>query len=311
MSFRVVSLLNLKKRNAGTMKQYSGKSGNYILSILQERAKELRCLFDLHEILKNKEEAPLQEILNDLVKIIPPAFKHPSYCSAKIIFEDLEVSSEGFETSDIFHSIPIYIEDRQAGSVNVYYRPAKEIDPVRPFLREELQLLKIISHQLESFIIMRRLRSSMDVLEKKKVPEGMEDDARGFLFTDKDEHWRWREEMAVLMAETLDMERFGVKAVYLIGSTKTGQAGPGSDIDLLVHCQDDELQKEKLRIFFQGWGLCLSELNYQKTGMKTPGSLVDLHLITDKDIEKKTSFTVMLESHTNSAKLLRKARHDE
>ncbi len=286
-------------------------SSSHIVSILQERAKELRCLFDLHEILKNHEESPLQEVLNEVAGIIPPAFKHPAICSAKIIFEDLEARSKGFEPTDIFHSIPIFIEERQGGSVNVYYKHSKKLDTVRPFLREELQLLKTIAHQLESFIIMRRLKSSMEVLEKKEVPEGMEDDMRGFLFADKDDHWRWREEMAVLMADTLDMERFGVKAVYLIGSTKTGQAGPGSDIDLLVHCIDEEHKKEKIRIYFEGWGLCLSELNFQKTGAKTPGSLVDLHLITDRDIEKKTSFAVMLDSHTNSAKLLRKAGQHE
>ena len=50
-----------------------------------------------------------------------------------------------------------------------------------------------------------------------------------------EDHWRWRLRMAERIAEQLDAERFGVKALYVFGSTKNATAGPGSDIDLLVH----------------------------------------------------------------------------
>ena len=41
-----------------------------------------------------------------------------------------------------------------------------------------------------------------------------------------EEHWRWRFRMAQRIAATLDPTRFGVKAFYLIGSTKNATAGP-------------------------------------------------------------------------------------
>jgi pyruvate,water dikinase len=51
-----------------------------------------------------------------------------------------------------------------------------------------------------------------------------------------DSFWRWRFYMAQRLAERLDPEYFGVKGVYLIGSTNTGNAGPGNlRRDLLVH----------------------------------------------------------------------------
>jgi pyruvate, water dikinase len=118
-------------------------------------------------------------------------------------------------------------------------------------------------------------------------------------------NWIWRNEMAVAMAEALDMDRFGVKALYLIGSTKTGEAGPCSDIDLLAHCTDEPEKHQALQAFFEGWGICLSLLNKQKTGYETRGSLVDLHIISDADIENKDSFAAMIGSVNNSAKLLR------
>ncbi len=119
-------------------------------------------------------------------------------------------------------------------------------------------------------------------------------------------HWVWRFVMAEKIACQLDMTTYGVKALYLIGSVKTGEAGPCSDIDLLAHCINDEGRHKLLRAWCEGYGQCLSALNECKTDYKTRGSLLDLHIITDKDIEEKTSFAVMIESVTNSARLLKK-----
>ncbi len=114
-------------------------------------------------------------------------------------------------------------------------------------------------------------------------------------------------EMARAIAAHLDMEAMGVKALYLIGSVKTGSPGPCSDIDLLAHCEDDEKKQQKLRCWCEGWGLCLAEVTCRQTGYDISVSLIDLHIITDHDIEQKTSFAVMLESVSNSARLLKKA----
>ena len=43
-----------------------------------------------------------------------------------------------------------------------------------------------------------------------------------------DEHWRWRYRMAQRIAAQLDPRHFGVKAFYLIGSTKNATAGPAA-----------------------------------------------------------------------------------
>ncbi len=117
--------------------------------------------------------------------------------------------------------------------------------------------------------------------------------------------------MAQAIAESLDLGRYGVKALYLIGSVKTGEAGPCSDIDLLAHCVDDPRKHELLKAWCEGWGLSLAALNDCKTEFETKGSLVDLHIITDKDIEKRNSFAVMLDSVNNSARLLKKTHDNE
>ncbi len=57
-------------------------------------------------------------------------------------------------------------------------------------------------------------------------------------------HWRWRLQSVERMAELMDPARFGVKAMYLFGSTKNATAGPQSDIDLLIHFNGTQAQEK-------------------------------------------------------------------
>jgi len=109
--------------------------------------------------------------------------------------------------------------------------------------------------------------------------------------------------MAQRVASELDGRLFGVKALYVIGSTKNATAGPQSDIDLLLHFQGTNKQRLELMLWLQGWSLCLDEMNYQRTGYRSNG-LLDIHMITDKDIANKTSYAVKIGAVTDAARLL-------
>ncbi|MBN2445470.1 MAG: pyruvate, phosphate dikinase, partial [Phycisphaerae bacterium] len=121
--------------------------------------------------------------------------------------------------------------------------------------------------------------------------------------TSENQDWRWRTRMAESIAAHIDTERFGVKAMYLIGSTKNATAGPASDIDLLVHVTGDESQTRDLERWFEGWSISLSEANYLRTGYRTDG-LLDVHMITDEDIAKRTSYAVKIGAVTDAAREL-------
>ncbi len=115
--------------------------------------------------------------------------------------------------------------------------------------------------------------------------------------------WRWRLKMAERIASELDAGRFGVVALYVFGSVKNATAGPVSDIDLLVHFRGDEGQRRELLSWFEGWSLCLDEMNYLRTGYRSDG-LLDVHLVTDEDIEKKSSYAVKIGAVTDAARPL-------
>jgi len=113
-------------------------------------------------------------------------------------------------------------------------------------------------------------------------------------------YWRWRMQMAEKIASEIDPERFAVAAMYIIGSTKNANAGPSSDIDLLIHFRGDDQQRHDLSTWLEGWSLCLGEINFLRTGYVNP-DLLDVHIITDDDLEKKTSFAAKIGAVTDAA----------
>ena len=109
--------------------------------------------------------------------------------------------------------------------------------------------------------------------------------------------------MAEHIAAEVDPVRFGVKGMYVFGSTKNATAGPGSDIDLIVHVDANEQTRQQLEVWLEGWSLCLSEINYLRTGYRTEG-LLDVKIVTDADFTNHSSFATKIGAITDPARAL-------
>lgn len=118
-----------------------------------------------------------------------------------------------------------------------------------------------------------------------------------------DDHWRWRLRMAEKLAAELDGERFGVRALYVFGSTKNASAGPGSDIDLLVHLASAGGPSAALVAWLEGWSLCLAEANFLRTGRASAG-LLDVRYVSDDDVARQQPFAAKIGAVTDAARLL-------
>ena len=136
--------------------------------------------------------------------------------------------------------------------------------------------------------------------EQQPLPKG----SVVFAAEPKTDYWPWRLRMAEHIAARLDGERFGVRGMYVFGSAKNGTAGPGSDIDLLVHFAGSEAQREELTNWLEGWSLCLAEVNFFRTGHKCD-ALLDVHLVTDADIAAGDSYAAKIGAATDPARELR------
>lgn len=119
---------------------------------------------------------------------------------------------------------------------------------------------------------------------------------------DPKNHVLWRRFVADQIARQLDMIRFGVREVYLIGSTESESAGAGSDIDLLVYTDGNEEKRALLELWLDGWSRALALANYLRTGHMSQG-LLDVHIVTDEGVRAENSFAVMMRSTTESSRL--------
>jgi len=270
---------------------------------LSEREKELKCLYKVQGIIDDK--LPFHKFLMEIVKHIWGGWQYPMITRVKITFEGEIFKEPGWKETAWVQHADIIIDDMVLGKIEVFYTKFVALITDSQFLPEEQKLLDTIAVKISAYIFKVRLKKTIETIdsEKGKVEPPL-DNGVPLLSVQSDVHWIWRNEIAQRIADKFDLARFGAKALYLIGSTKNATSGPASDIDFMVHFVGDVHQEREMRCWFDGWSLCLAEENFHRTGYKTDG-LIDLHIITDKDIENKNSFAVMINRVTDRAKLLK------
>ncbi len=120
----------------------------------------------------------------------------------------------------------------------------------------------------------------------------------------QEEPWRWRLAMAERLAADTGPDRFGIKAMYVFGSTKNGTARPDSDIDLLVHADTTPEQRIGLEAWLQGWSECLAEVNYLRTGHRREGML-SVHIVTSAEVAARSGYTKKIGAPKDPARPLK------
>jgi hypothetical protein len=272
--------------------------------LLKEREKELKCLYKVNEIIN--ENMPVDEFLMEIVKHIWGGWQYPVILKVKIQYENTVFKEDGWTETEWVQSADIVVDDKVFGKIEVFYTQFRKLVGNSQFLPEEQKLLNTIAANIGTYIFNDKLLKTVEAFEEENVEDVRKsEDSSGLLPVQTDVHWRWRSDIVSKIAEKLDFENFGVEALYLIGSTKNATSGPASDIDILLHFRGTVSQEKELRAWFNGWSLCLSEINYMKTGYRSDG-LIDLHLVRDKDIEKRNSFASMIGSVNDGARLIRR-----
>jgi nucleotidyltransferase-like protein len=234
---------------------------------LRERAKELRCLYEVIAALSRRERPP-QDVFRHVLAAIPPAWQYPEAATARIEYLGRTHALPDFVDTPWRQRSPISVWRTPVGALEVHYKEARPDAWEGPFLREERQLLDNIAGRVGEY------------LEWKQRELG------GERLGAEPEHWRWRQRVAERLAASLDPHRFGVRGLYLLGSTELGSAGMGSDIDLIVVFEGDAQQERELRAWLEGWSLCLAEMAFQLYGL--PGrSMLDVRFLDPQQADQE------------------------
>lgn len=135
-------------------------------SALQERLKELSCLYAVSQII---EEAALarNDRLQRIVAILPQAWRYPDRAVARITLDDERLESPGYGRVRASQSVDLVIEGVTRGIVEVGYTSILPADGEDPFLLEEDRLLKNIARQVSLFVTREQGAARRAVLEEQ------------------------------------------------------------------------------------------------------------------------------------------------
>jgi predicted nucleotidyltransferase len=217
-------------------------------------------------------------------------------------FQDLVESSIRY--------LPLYPDDKGTRfnetfltrSLNILTEIAPEFEQLESVIRV-IDVEKASEGSILRILLNADLDQGLGILTSPDTPLEVNEENETRPASTKEEYWRWRLSMAKKIASDLDSKRFGVKGFYLFGSTKNTMAGPGSDIDVIIHFKGTNRQKNDLLIWLDGWSRCLSEMNYLRTGYKTDG-LLDVHMVSDEEVENRRGYAAKIDAVTDAARKL-------
>ncbi len=121
---------------------------------LRERVKELTCLYGISRLVE-RPGIPLEELLQGVAEILPPAWLYPGIAQACLTLNGNEYATAGYQPGVHQQTANILINGVVRGAVKVAYLEHRPDLDEGPFLKEERSLIDTIAREV-ALIIERR-----------------------------------------------------------------------------------------------------------------------------------------------------------
>lgn len=154
----------------------ASRSIDRLMSELQERRKELDCLYKIEEIL-NDPQIVFEEALQRVIETIPSGWQYPDLTGVKLTYLNRVLTTKNFKDTEWKLMYPIIVQEKEMGQIVVEYTNEMPASDVGPFLKEEKQLLQTIAERLRFFILHHNLKNVFHDLQK--VRDALNKDAIG------------------------------------------------------------------------------------------------------------------------------------
>ncbi len=132
---------------------------------LRERIKELNCLYGI-SLLSERYSDSIDDLLRNLVNILPPSWQYPKITCARIMFNGKTYKSRGFKVTKWRQSSQISMYNVPVGEVEVLYLEASPPEDEGPFLKEERVLLDAVADRIGKIAI--RISAERELQESNK-----------------------------------------------------------------------------------------------------------------------------------------------
>jgi PAS domain S-box-containing protein len=131
-----------------------------------ERIKELNCLFEISRLVERR-GLTLNEILQGIVDLIPPAWQYPETTCARIILDGQEFSTTNFKETRWMLTQNIIVNNNAVGALAVYHIVEPPQRDEGPFLKEERALINTIAERIGRIIERNRAQAALRESEKR------------------------------------------------------------------------------------------------------------------------------------------------
>jgi len=129
---------------------------------LTERVKELTCLYGIAQIA-GQPGISLEEIIQRIVELLPPAWQYPETAFARIILDGISYTTQGFRECRQKQTAEIIVGGVPRGVVELVYVDGKPDLDEGPFLKEERNLIDAVARQVA--LVVERKQAEEDKLK--------------------------------------------------------------------------------------------------------------------------------------------------
>jgi len=151
---RTMSLMHIieeQDREIKELKRSDAEELGLVSHSLQERIKELNCLYDISSF-RDATDFSMDVVLQAVVDFIPPAIQYPEITCARLVFGRYEIKTKNFRDTKWKISREISVADKWVGTLEVCYLEKKPELEEGPFLKEAKNLIKAVAESIAKII---------------------------------------------------------------------------------------------------------------------------------------------------------------
>ncbi len=141
-------------------------SHQYAQIELRERIKEISCLYGIARVVA-RPEAPLDEVMQNIADLLPPAWLFPEMAAARIVINGYSWTTDGFQATPYRQVSDIIVNGQILGSVEVVYLEKKLTLDEGPFLAEERSLIDSVAREVAHYYEHTRASEEKASLQKQ------------------------------------------------------------------------------------------------------------------------------------------------
>ena len=119
---------------------------------LQERVKELTCLYEVARLATKKENESLANILQNIANIIPSAWQYPEITECRLLVNSQKISTNNYVGTGKKQVAEIIIGKEACGTIEVTYKEKRKEAFEGPFLKEERHLIDAVAVEISNIV---------------------------------------------------------------------------------------------------------------------------------------------------------------